>query len=232
MVSKCAVPGATCQADYCGGCNAVWTDPAGHQVCAGGCDYEGTAYQAGDVFAASDGCNTCTCTSNGMVACTKMACSACPDGSPPVQCLVDPCTVSKCGVVDATCKADYCGGCFAVWTDPAGNQVCGGGCETDADCADGTWCRQTEAGPRECVPYAGAGEMCGGFTLPWYYQQCDPSLLCVFNPFIADAPGVCGDCDYGGVAYQAGDSFPAGDGCNTCVCDADGAVACTEMFCQ
>merc|ERR1712184_196698 len=33
-----------------------------------------------------------------------------------VNCFVDPCQVSKCeGYPDATCVADYCGGCFARW---------------------------------------------------------------------------------------------------------------------
>lgn len=32
-------------------------------------------------------------------------------------------------------------------------------------------------------------------------------------------------------AHAAGDRFLAGDGCNTCVCQADGALACTERVC-
>merc|ERR1712110_441299 len=33
-----------------------------------------------------------------------------------VNCFVNPCQVSKCeGYPDATCVADYCGGCFARW---------------------------------------------------------------------------------------------------------------------
>jgi pacifastin inhibitor LCMII len=38
-------------------------------------------------------------------------------------------------------------------------------------------------------------------------------------------------CVYDGMTYEIGDSFPADDGCNTCSCDADGSVACTEMAC-
>ena len=38
----------------------------------------------------------------------------CADGSNPVNCLVDPCTVERChGHPDAKCVADYCGGCNA-----------------------------------------------------------------------------------------------------------------------
>lgn len=41
-----------------------------------------------------------------------------------------------------------------------------------------------------------------------------------------------GDCvDDNGNAYNAGDSFPAGDGCNTCTCDATGEISCTLIDC-
>ena len=40
----------------------------------------------------------------------------CFDGSPPVNCLVNPCKTASCpAVADATCVADYCGGCNARW---------------------------------------------------------------------------------------------------------------------
>lgn len=39
-------------------------------------------------------------------------------------------------------------------------------------------------------------------------------------------------CEYQGVGYDTGDSFPAGDDCNTCTCSANGAVACTTQWCQ
>lgn len=38
------------------------------------CDYNGETYQAGEGFTASDGCNSCSCTETGQVACTAMAC--------------------------------------------------------------------------------------------------------------------------------------------------------------
>ena len=41
-----------------------------------------------------------------------------------------------------------------------------------------------------------------------------------------------GDCTYQGQSYNAGDSFPAGDGCNSCSCDEGGSVSCTEIACS
>ena len=38
-------------------------------------------------------------------------------------------------------------------------------------------------------------------------------------------------CVYGPGEYAAGESFPALDGCNTCTCEADGAVSCTDFPC-
>lgn len=42
------------------------------------------------------------------------------------------------------------------------------------------------------------------------------------------APAVCA---YGEQQYDAGDSFEASDGCNTCSCGDDGQVACTKKAC-
>jgi hypothetical protein len=41
-----------------------------------------------------------------------------------------------------------------------------------------------------------------------------------------------GDCTYEGMAYQVGDEFPAGDGCNTCSCEQGGNVSCTLIGCS
>lgn len=42
---------------------------------------------------------------------------------------------------------------------------------------------------------------------------------------------VDGACEYLGVSYSVGATFPAGDGCNECDCLADGTVSCTAMAC-
>lgn len=38
-------------------------------------------------------------------------------------------------------------------------------------------------------------------------------------------------CAYNGERYEAGQSFPAEDGCNTCTCGEDGQIGCTEIAC-
>ena len=48
----------------------------------------------------------------------------CPPGQPPVNCFVDPCQFGTCPAhPDATCVADYCGGCNARFFDEDGNEV-------------------------------------------------------------------------------------------------------------
>ena len=54
--------------------------------------------------------------------------------------------------------------------------------------------------------------------------------------------GSCGDdddgadtCEWNGTTYQDQEIFPAGDGCNSCQCGADGQkgqVGCTLVGCQ
>ena len=42
-------------------------------------------------------------------------------------------------------------------------------------------------------------------------------------------------CDYNGMTYTVGETFDAGDGCNSCSCDeyeGETSVACTEMDCS
>ena len=38
-------------------------------------------------------------------------------------------------------------------------------------------------------------------------------------------------CVYGGKHHEVGSSFPAGDACNTCSCESDGAPQCTRLAC-
>ena len=104
-------------------------------------------------------------------------------------------------------------------------------CELDSDCPSWEWCGYSSSSERTCKAYVGAGDSCEGFTLPEYYERCDPSLTCVTDPYIADLPGVCATCDYFGTPYMAGDSFTANDGCNTCFCGEDGLVGCTKIAC-
>ncbi len=53
------------------GCLAEPTAPAEVR-----CSYAGASYRAGERFAATDGCNSCSCEENGRIACTLIGCVA------------------------------------------------------------------------------------------------------------------------------------------------------------
>lgn len=84
----------------------------------------------------------------------------------------------------------------------------------------------------------GEGDFCGGIAdIP-----CDEGLKCVDNPNDdcdpalggADCSGYCvkaNSCVDQETVYTPGDSFPASDGCNTCVCGDNGQIACTKIAC-
>ena len=42
----------------------------------------------------------------------------------------------------------------------------------------------------------------------------------------------CADCEYEGDGYKIGQTWPAGDGCNICQCEAKGSYSCTETACN
>ena len=85
-------------------------------------------------------------------------------------------------VPGAICPTVCSGYCVATTTAP---------CASDADCDQSAWCRSTEAGSAECVPFVGEGASCEGFTLPSQFERCAPGLTCDTPNFVADAPGVC-----------------------------------------
>jgi hypothetical protein len=58
---------AAALATTCGGSTDVSSDS--------GCEHGGKRHDVADHFAAGDGCNTCTCQSDGLVGCTTMACN-------------------------------------------------------------------------------------------------------------------------------------------------------------
>jgi hypothetical protein len=135
---------------------------------------------------------------NGRSVCCGDDC-ACADGREMAECFADPCQVApSCG--EGACVANYCGGCNAEFYDEGGYAVCqtpDAGCTEDADCSNDTWCREAQPTGaetevrRECVPFAGEGETCNGFTPAWLYERCGPGLFCEVPEDLVDAPGIC-----------------------------------------
>ena len=58
-------------------------------------------------------------------------------------------------------------------------------------------------------------------------EECPEGLVCGDDGTCVEAI----QCVMGGTIYQPGDEFPSEDGCNTCRCDENGMIACTERAC-
>ncbi len=171
------------------------------------CTYNGTPYQFGQTFPATDGCNTCTCTYSGQVSCTEMACNV--TGDPPT-CLVDG-TVYQNG--DSFTDSDGCNSCTCM----EGKVVCTARvCDVSTSCTyNGTTYNDQESFP--------AGDNCNTCTCNNGTVNCT-EIACNIT---GDPP----TCLVDGTVYQNGDSFTDSDGCNTCTCSY-GKVLCTKRACE
>ncbi len=142
------------------------------------CTVDGVTHEVGDSFLAPDGCNTCSCTSSGQVACTERACVAgcggllgksCPSG--------EYCNYPQdaaCGAADqtGTCEVtpDACADLYAP--------VCG--CD---DTTYGNACEAAAAG----VSVAATGECKTGLECSSDEECPQPSCACL----AADMDGQC-----------------------------------------
>lgn len=79
MNSSRSLLGFLAAAALVAGCNSpdAQLGSAGQNVGAGtgGCTYDGVSHKDGESFKSTDGCNTCSCGSNGEVACTAQTCA-------------------------------------------------------------------------------------------------------------------------------------------------------------
>ena len=111
------------------------------------CEYDGEMYAQGETFPSTDGCNTCTCMDNGLVACTLMACG----------CMVD----DSFHLVGESFPADDgCNTCTCVAPGEVACTEMACGCEYD-----GTWHAEGESFPatdgcNTCTCMAGGGVAC------------------------------------------------------------------------
>lgn len=80
------------------------------------CSYGDKTYNAGDSFKSTDGCNDCSCGTNGKVSCGTQACVCDPDNEPNRNYIGTP---STCGSIRYTCRS----GTHSFQND------CGCGCE-------------------------------------------------------------------------------------------------------
>jgi hypothetical protein len=215
------------------------------------CEVEGKLYQAGDSFLGPDGCNTCSCGSNGEIACTERACIPPSDGGTGDARATDAAT-SDGGI----CR--YGGVGYVEGQRFAADD----GCNSCVCTSEGVECTLLECSPRTCA-YGGrtyafgstfpATDGCNSCSCHDGNVACTEkacSMGCLVDGVIYEAgkeipmssKGVacyCGmlgevicqkSCTYGNGLYRSGQSFPSSDGCNSCTCS-DGEVSCTAAAC-
>jgi eight-cysteine-cluster-containing protein len=201
----------------------------------------------GDTKTADDGCNTCQCDDGGTWSCTEIACETCTDGE--TQDAGDGCNTCICQDGQWTCTAAYCGPfcpepvtyegtCVqqVVYVEGDGGECC----EMPDPCSvpDGLKAYNTkkecEAPEPACpAPVAYEGDCAQVIT----YGRSADGLCCEYPtpcslPEGVEAYPTLAACEAGSQTCTEGDTQPAGDGCNTCTCQADGSWACTKIGCQ
>ena len=202
------------------------------------CSYNGKSYLAGASFSDSDGCNTCTCSEDGSVACTAMACpDGCnynstfyevgetfdaEDGCNTCECTDDDtvaCTEMACNPEPGECSDDQgyfepgCGGENGIVEIEAGcYQQCGS--STDTPCQTGI-CQRTDINPCVCQEGMDCCDACGQeiwLCLP----EPETCISTATDPIITQARrsfGECmGDCTFELVIAQASEDDASG--CN------------------
>ncbi|CAF1035266.1 unnamed protein product [Rotaria sordida] len=197
MISKC--PGdkkATCIADCCGGCNALWFGVDGREA---KCNEKPACPNGQEkVQCLKDPCQgaTCpaypkaTCVSNNCGSCkaqwykadgTPVNCiksSPCPPGQTQVKCLKDPCQGATCPACpSAKCVPNYCDGCHALWYKADGTPT---NCAKPSPCPPGqneVQCKKDPCEGATCPAYPTAkcvSNYCGGCNALWYKADGTP----------------------------------------------------------
>ena len=244
--------GPVCVTESTGSCNwQIRTCPPSNVGGASGvggstgvsCLYDGVNYSAGDSFKSTDGCNTCSCTSNGQVACTLMAClatggSSGVGGSTGTGCV---CSGPTPGAPNIICWDGSMGGpiCETNSTGACSWQIriCppnpGSGGATGAGGSTGVTCVYNNVNYAAGISFP-AGDGCNKCSCTSSGGVVCTKIACPAGT--GGSSGVGGStgvsCLSNGVNYPAGSSFPSPDGCNTCSCTSSGAIICTERACQ
>jgi len=218
-----------------------------------GCLYEGERHKDGASFAASDGCNTCSC-DNGAVGCTLIGCGGqcfyegkyyqsgdsfpAADGCNTCGCSADGsvgCTEIGCNSCDNIAKNYAAAIDDARACDPQQANQCSKligesltcGCEVAVNAENAKAIGAAQAAQEQYAALICYGDVACGACLPPSSFYCSADGRCE----TVRGAGADAACKVNGVTYQSGSSgIPDPGSCNKCQC-VDGQLICTEIYC-
>nr|XP_011425447.2 papilin isoform X1 [Crassostrea gigas] len=202
------------------GCRTRCVNPAGsppRKVCR----YNGKIYKVGQSFPAVDGCNTCSCSSNGRVRCTLRAC------------------VKVCRYHGKVYKVGqrFTYGYRSCRCYSKGKVIC---------TKQGRPTKKFYNPRKVCYQPKVPGPCRGAIPRWWYNKRTGRCQRFIYggckgnsNNFTSKLACLrrCGrttrrkTCRYRGKVYKLGQKFRSADGCNTCRCRTGGRVTCTRKRC-
>jgi hypothetical protein len=176
------------------------------------CSYGGKLFEVGDRFPDTDGCNTCSCGSDGRVSCTLLACETCESVQTRYADAID-----EAKTCDPE-RTDQCNKPFAE------GLACG--CNTFVNVEqESALAAASGAQQRYEAMACGEGIVCGPCRAP-LSAYCSAEGRC--EPLFEDGEAAC---KVNGVVYKSGTSGIADPiSCNECQCQ-DGRLNCTEIGC-
>ncbi|CAH1270246.1 PEBP1 [Branchiostoma lanceolatum] len=162
----------------------------------GCCEHNGQYYEEGATI--TEGGVTCHCELSHTGEPASMICPSpptCPPDVEVVNCFANPCDVTSCPAhPDATCRSNYCGGCYAEFFDEEGNEVdCD---ETDhSPCPPGVAmarCKRDPCEMRTCPGHPNAtcqANYCGGCNAEFFDE--DGNEVACGEAAVVERPDIC-----------------------------------------
>jgi hypothetical protein len=176
------------------------------------CDHLGQTYAPGN-FDSPDGCNTCSCSDNGMVICTAMACP------PKVE---DVCRSGgrSYNPGEIFTAIDGCNSCTC--NEKGGMAAC-----TRKACPPGCFYQDVLRSEGESFM-----DDCNSCNCGSNHVVGCTKMACMHGDGLKRNAEKKPSCFYDGKLYFAEERFQESGECNQCTCNDNGAIACTEMFCD
>jgi hypothetical protein len=179
------------------------------------CEYAGSLHAVGTTFPATDGCNSCSCDSNGQVLCTEIGCA------PPCDAI----ETDYAKAYEAAKRCDPTLDSLQCTKMAFGGLTCG--CDTFFNEKNTSALAEMQSLAGQYAPSCNPGVVCGACNPPTN-AYCSPQGRCEDvwqNPAEAS-------CKVDGVVYASGTGgIKDPVSCNTCTCS-DGQLGCTEIACD